>query len=74
MVHDFAMAISAVVCIVVLSVVLVSCINRQYRRDFEHDYEKAEQLFERCLIQEDLVEKHRSGYKEDEIAALIKKK
>ena len=40
--HEFTTAMISVVAIVIFSVVLVSCINRKYRRDFEYDYEKAE--------------------------------
>jgi hypothetical protein len=36
------MAISVVVIIVIISVTMVSCMNRHYRRDFEYDYQKAE--------------------------------
>ena len=76
MTHDFLMAITAVFLIVILALVLVQCINKQYRRDFEYDYLKQEQLFERCLTQKDLIERRNTGARDQELKnlALIKKK
>ena len=77
-IHDFVLAISAVGIILIFSFAIVACLNRQYRRDFEQDYNKAEQLFERCLTQDDLRDKYikhkdtDDRLTEDDIALMIK--
>ena len=47
-------ALVFVACIVIIAFIIVHYVNLTYRRDFERDYNKERQLYERCLQDDEI--------------------